>query len=158
MNRTDGPTGVVLTRQGLRIPDVAPDADAVARGGYVRRGGTDVVLIATGSEVQLAEDVAGLALEGGLSVRVVSMPCLEVFERQDAEYQSGVIGADLPVFALEAGVTRGWMALTRGGGVPIGIDRFGASAPAGVLAEQFGFTPEAVLGVIIEALETEEGP
>ena len=158
VNRTDGPTGVVLTRQGLRIPHAAPDADAVARGGYIRRNGTDVVLIATGSEVPLAEDAAELADERGLSVRVVSMPCLELFERQDAEYRFGVIGEDLPVFTLEAGVTRGWLAVTRGGGVPIGIDRFGASAPAGVLAEQFGFTPDAVLGVVTEALAAEEGP
>ncbi|MDJ0792430.1 MAG: transketolase, partial [Acidimicrobiia bacterium] len=140
VNRTDGPTAIVLTRQGLRIPERAPEVTDVARGGYVRVPGEDVVLVATGSEVPLAVAAAALAASEGVSIRVVSMPSTEVFDRQDDSYRASVLGSDLPVFTIEAGVTRGWLAVAARGGEPIGIDRFGASAPAGVLAEEFGFT------------------
>ncbi|MDJ0791025.1 MAG: transketolase C-terminal domain-containing protein, partial [Acidimicrobiia bacterium] len=152
VNRTDGPTAIVLTRQGLRIPERAPEVTDVARGGYVRVPGEDVVLVATGSEVPLAVAAAALATREGVSIRVVSMPSIEVFDRQDASYRASVLGSDLPVFTIEAGVTRGWLAVAARGGEPIGIDRFGASAPAGVLAEEFGFTPEAVFARIQESL------
>lgn len=153
INRTDGPTAIALTRQGLPVPDTAPAMAAVARGGYIRREGEDVVLVATGSEVPLAEATAA-HLDGVRSVRVVSMPCVEVFERQDETYRSSVLGEDIPVFTLEAGATYGWSTYTANGGVSIGLDRFGASAPADVLAERFGFTPEDVAAAIADALGT----
>jgi transketolase len=151
INRTDGPTGLILTRQGLPVPARTPDRSEVARGGYVRRPGDDLVLIATGSELGLAEATAEV-LSPGRSVRVVSMPCVEQFERQDDAYRRAVLGDGLPVFVLEAGVTGGWHGYVANGGTAIGIDRFGASAPAGVLAEQFGFTPDAVADRITAAL------
>lgn len=152
INRTDGPSAIVLTRQGVRVPQTPPDRVAVAKGGYIRKDGTDIVLIATGSEVALAEDAAAMLGNGGISVRVVSMPCVERFDQQSADYRAEVLGRDLPVFTLEAGATFGWDRFVANGGVAIGIDRFGASAPAGVLAEQFGFTPETVASTVSSVL------
>jgi transketolase len=147
INRLDGPSALVLTRQGLPVR-TPPDPGDVVKGGYVRVPGNDVVLIATGSEVALAEDAAALLGESGVSVRVVSMPCVEEFEVQEDGYRTSVLGSRLPVFTLEAGTTYGWSRFTRNGGVAIGIDHFGASAPASVLADKFGFTAEAVAHTI----------
>jgi transketolase len=152
INRTDGPTALILTRQGVPIRDTQPDITDALRGGYVRVPGDDAVLIATGSEVSLAEDAASLLAAEGHSVRVVSMPSVEVFARQPDEYRAAVLGSGLPVFTLEAGVTYGWSAFVAHGGAAIGIDRFGASAPAEVLADRFGFTPDAIAGTLRSAL------
>jgi transketolase len=84
------------------------------------------------------------------------MPSVEIFISQDADYKQSVLGDRLPVFTLEAGVTGGWSVITANGGVAIGIDRFGASAPADVLADKFGFTAEAVVDLIVAALDGEE--
>lgn len=154
VNRVDGPSGIILTRQGLPVPVTGPDPVLVARGGYVRRDGSDVVLVATGSEVSLAEDAAELLSEHGISARVVSMPCVEVFSRQSHDYRSSVLSADLPVFTIEAGSTFGWNRFTAHGGTAIGIDRFGASAPAAVLAEKFGFTPHQVAETVRSAIDS----
>jgi len=143
--RQDGPTAIVLTRQGLPIPEAPPDADLVRRGGYVRRDGSDVTLVATGSEVWVAGAAAELLGARGLSVRVVSLPCWEVFDAQEDAYRRLVLG-DAPLVTLEAGITDGWQRL--GPGLHLGIDRFGASAPWKDLAEHLGFTPEAVAGRI----------
>jgi len=153
INHLDGPTALILTRQGLPVPDTAPDRDDVARGGYVRRDGTDVVVIATGSEVGLAEATAAELDANGVSLRVVSMPCVECFTSQPNEYQKQVLGMDLPVFTLEAGTTGVWRGFTLNGGEAIGIDRFGASAPASRLAGAFGFNAETVARRIAAALE-----
>jgi transketolase len=102
------------------------------------------VIIATGSEVPLAEAAADILAAEGHPVRVVSMPCAETFLEQDGSYRSDVLGSGIPVVSIEAGVTAGWERFTGGNGLRIGIDRFGASAPAGDLAREFGFTPEAV--------------
>jgi transketolase len=80
------------------------------------------------------------------------MPCVEVFHAQVREYSDATLGTDLPVFTLEAGATAMWDAVASNGGIAIGIDHFGASAPAAVLAEQYGFTPEAVAEIISSAL------
>ena len=144
LNRDDGPTALVLTRQGLPVPAVPPNRHDVARGGYVRRTGSDCVIIATGSEVSLVEAAAGLIEEDGRSVRVVSMPCVEGFLTQDDAYRLAVLGDDLPVVTIEAGATFGWEVFSGREGLRIGIDRFGVSAPAGVIAQEWGFTPEAV--------------
>ena len=143
INRTDGPTALLLTRQGLPVP-VEKAGAPVARGGYVALDGDDAVLVATGSEVWVALAAAGLLAERGISLRVVSMPCVEAFREQNSEYRGNILGSDLPVASLEAGVTFGWSAITGAAGLNLGIDHYGASAPAGVLAEKFGFTPEAV--------------
>lgn len=152
INRLDGPSALILTRQGLPVPQTAPLKEAVATGGYIRREGDDVVLIATGSEVSLAEQAAELLGADGVSVRVVSMPCVECFSSQPAEYQSAVIASDGPVFTLEAGTTEIWRGFTTNGGDAIGIDRFGASAPAKALAERFGFTAQDVAQRVAAAL------
>ena len=152
INRTDGPSAIILTRQGLPVPQNAPSASDVERGGYVRVDGSDTVIVATGSEVPLAEDAAQVLAERGISVRVVSMPCVEVFADQDEAYRSEVLGGDLAVFTLEAGSTQTWKSMAANGGVAIGIDHFGASAPASVLAERYGFTPDAVANIIASAL------
>jgi transketolase len=146
INRTDGPTALILSRQGVPVPGVAPDRALVARGGYVRRAGDEAVLVATGSELGLAEAAAAALGEYGRSIRVVSLPCWEVFAQQSVDYQRLVLGEGLPIASVEAGATFGWEAITGRNGLRIGIDRYGASAPAGVLAEQFGLTPDAVAG------------
>jgi transketolase len=152
INRTDGPSAIILTRQGLPVPGKQPLPTDIERGGYVRVDGTDIVLVATGSEVHLASDTATLLAEQGISARVVSVPCVEVFNDQPDVYRASVLGTELPVFTLEAGSTALWSAVARNGGVAIGIDHFGASAPAEVLAEHYGFTPEAVAATVTETL------
>jgi transketolase len=148
--RTGGPTCLVLTRQ--KVTEFDREAGAAHRGGYVVRQGRDAVLVATGSEVGLALETAGLLESGGISVRVVSLPCWEAFFEQDEAYRTGVLGEGLPRISLEAAATFGWERIVGAGGLSIGIDHFGASAPAGDLAEEFGFTPGAVAGRIREWL------
>jgi transketolase len=144
IERTEGPTALILTRQGLPIPAVEPDRELVRRGAYVRREGTDAVLVATGSEVQLAERAAELLGAEGTSVRVVSMPCREAFAAQDGAYRAEVFPAGVPIASLEAAATFGWGDITGLDGLNIGIDHFGASAPWTVIAAEWGFTAEAV--------------
>ena len=143
MNRTDGPTALILTRQGLPVPADESRVD-VARGGYVIRDGDAAVVVATGSEVHTALAAADLLAAEGVSLRVVSMPCVGAFLEQSAAYRVEILGDGLPVASVEAGVTFGWSAITGTDGLNVGVDRFGASAPAGVLAEQYGLTPGAV--------------
>jgi transketolase len=150
VNSIDHPTALVLTRQGLPVPEDPPNRRLVARGGYVRQPGNDVVLIATGSEVPLAEQAADLLEARGVSARVVSMPCVEIFLDQDDEYRSDVLGTSLPTVSIEAGLTFGWDRFTGPDGLRIGIDRFGMSAPADVIAGELGLTPEAVAGRVAD--------
>jgi len=116
----------------------------VHRGGYVVREGGDAVLVASGSEVSLALGAAEVLAARGLSMRVVSLPCLEAFFAEGEEHRRAVLADDLPVASLEAGSTFGWERLVGRDGLMIGIDRFGTSAPAPAIAEHFGLTPEAV--------------
>ncbi|NLM36799.1 MAG: transketolase [Firmicutes bacterium] len=147
LQRTDGPTALLLTRQ--KVPTLAGTTlDGFKRGGYVIRepeGGADLVIIATGSEVALALAAADKLAAEGKKARVVSMPCREVFLAQEQAYIKRVLGTDLPRVTLEAGVGSGWYQLTGPAGLVISLDRFGASAPAGDLQKLFGFTPEAVV-------------
>ncbi len=152
INRLDGPTALILTRQGLPVPLAAPEKNDVAMGGYIRREGDEVVLLATGSEVALAEGAADLMAIDGVSARVVSMPCVECFHSQPSDYRSTVLPPNLPVFTIEAGTTGAWGGFTVNGGEAIGIDRFGASAPAKVLASQLGFTAQDVALRVLAAL------
>ena len=141
----DGPTALCLTRQG--VPVLEGTRRDVSCGAYVLwepdGGATCGVLIATGSEVSLALEAARLLAERhDRKVRVVSAPCLEAFERQGPAYRDEVLPPDLrPRLAVEAGIGLGW---ARYADDTVALDRFGASAPAGVLAEKFGFTPEAI--------------
>jgi len=146
LNRTGGPTALVLSRQD--VPVLARPAGGVARGGYVLRPGSDAVVVATGSEVAVALGAAELLAGDGLDVRVVSLPCWEAFFAQDAGYRTEVLGEGLPRISLEAAATFGWERIVGDGGLLLGIDRFGESAPAKVIAEQLGFTPGAVAAAV----------
>lgn len=149
LSRERGPVAIVLTRQSvpaIERPEEFEVTEAL-RGGYVLvepRREAALTLAATGSEVVVAARAA-ILLEGrGLPARVVSLPCLERFESQTSDYRARVLPPSLPVVTLEAGSTIGWGRYTGRDGLAIGLDRFGASAPAEVLAREFGFTPEAV--------------
>ena len=157
IERRDGPTSLVLTRQGLPHQDRNKEQVAsIARGGYVLRdcdGTPQIVLIATGSEVPLSMAAADVLAEDGVLVRVVSMPCVEVFEAQDAEYREQVLPAAVTArVVIEAGVTATWWRLAGAQGRVIGLDRFGESAPANELFEHFGFSTDNVVRVATELL------
>jgi transketolase len=141
LNRHDGPVALVLTRQNL--PTQEPVEGGVASGGYVVREGSAVTLIATGSEVSAALGAAGILAQEDVDARVVSLPCWELFFKQDPGYREQVLGS-APRVSVEAAATFGWERIVGDEGLIVGIDRFGASAPDHVLAEQFGFTPEAI--------------
>ena len=141
------PTILALTRQGVPLLRTAPTAENLsAKGAYVLiepKGGRDVTLIGTGSELALAVEAAK-ALDGeGLRAAVVSMPCWELFEDQDASYRNAVLGS-APLVAVEAASPFGWDKWLGAGGAFIGMHGFGASAPAQHLYKHFGITAEAV--------------
>ena len=140
LERDDGPTALVLTRQKLpALPVVAEDA--VAGGAHVVSAGEDVTLVATGSEVHLAIAARGLLAEEGISARVVSMPSWELFARRSPEERERVIPRGVPTLAVEAASSFGW---SRWVDDAIALDRFGASAPAQDLFRELGLTPEDV--------------
>jgi transketolase len=152
IERRDGPTSLVLTRQGL--PHQARDDSqiaAVARGGYVLRdsgGAPDIILIASGSEVALATEAAAQLAADGISARVVAMPCTQLFDAQDEAYREQVLpSAAGRRVAIEAGVGNCWYKYVGHGGRVIGLDSFGKSAPAGELFEHFGFSVDNVTSV-----------
>ncbi len=157
IERADGPTSLVLTRQGVPHQDrTSEQIAAIARGGYVLRdsdGDPDVILIATGSEVSLAVAAAETLAAEGVAARVVSMPCTSVFDAQDEAYRESVLPSAVTArVAVEAGVTGGWWRYVGTNGRVIGIDQFGESAPAPELFAHFGFTTENVVGAAKEAL------
>ncbi len=157
IERTDGPTSLVLTRQGVpHQTRTAEQIAAVSRGGYVLRdadGTADVILIATGSEVGLAVSAAEALEADGIAVRVVSMPCTSVFDAQDEAYRESVLPTQVTArVAVEAGVTEGWWRYVGPAGRIVGIDRFGGSAPAPELFAHFGFTTENVVQAAKDAL------
>jgi transketolase len=146
MEREDGPTVLVLSRQAL--PALGGSAD-VARGAYVVADGTDCVLIGTGSEVSVAVGAREILATHDVSARVVSMPSWELFEQQDADYMESVLPDGPPRIAIEAAATHGW---GRWADAVMGIDTFGASAPGPELMEQFGLTPEALAEAALDIL------
>jgi transketolase len=156
IERRDGPTSLVLSRQALpAMPRTEGQTAAIARGGYVLadcEGPPDCILIATGSEVALAMEAARGLAEQGRRLRVVSMPCTSVFDAQPQPYRDGVLTPGIPRVAIEAGVTAGWWRYVAGNGAVIGLDDFGASAPAKQLFEQFGFTRDKVIRTVRELL------
>lgn len=149
IERRDGPTSLVLTRQG--VPHQArseAQIDAIRRGGYVLKdcdGDAELVLIATGSEVALCVDAAAELEKAGAKVRVVSMPNVGLFEQQDADYRATVLPAGTARLAVEAGVPEPWYRYVGERGAVIGMQTFGASAPAGELFEHFGFSVDNVV-------------
>ena len=153
MSLVDRPASLILSRQALPTIDrtrYAP-AEGALRGGYVLAdadGTPDVILVGTGSEVRLCLDAAFRLSEEGIRARVVSMPCWSLFERQDAPYREEVLPPGVRArVAVEAATTFGWERYTGGDdhGAVVGIDRFGASAPAGDLMKEYGITVENVL-------------
>jgi transketolase len=148
IERTDGPTCLVLTRQDL--PHVTRTADqiaAIARGGYILTNGDsdpEITLIATGSEVQLAIGAAAELEKDGVAARVVSLPCTQVFDAQPADYRDHVLPPGGARLVIEAGATGTWWRYAGARGAVHGIDTFGHSAPAKPLFEHFGFTVAAV--------------
>ncbi|MFQ5569775.1 MAG: transketolase [Rhodothermales bacterium] len=151
LQRTDGPTALALTRQKLSTLDRSQVASAkgLHQGAYILSdcdGTPDLILLASGSEVSLVLDAAVVLREEDVKVRVVSMPSWELFAEQSLSYRDDVLPPHVTSrLAVEAGVTLGWERFIGSEGRILGLDRFGASAPAGVLFEAFGFTVENVL-------------
>ena len=156
IERRNGPTALILTRQALpHYARTADQVEAVRRGGYVLsdcEGAPEVVLIGTGSEVQLAAEAAVALTAAGRRVRVVSMPSTSVFDRQSMEYQVSVLPPGVPRVAVEAGVRDGWCRYTGCVGNVVGIDTFGASAPAKDLFKHFGLTVANVAATALAAI------
>jgi transketolase len=157
LQRTTGPTALILTRQGLPTLDrsVFAPADGLQRGAYVLRdakeGKPDILLLASGSEVHIALKAAERLEQAGRAPRVVSMPSWDLFEAQDEAYRREVLPPDVPArIAVEAGCTQGWHRYAGDRGLVIGIDRFGASAPAKVLFEKLGITVERVFQAALD--------
>jgi transketolase len=152
VTRLEGPTALALSRQPLpHQTRTSEQVEAIGRGGYVLlepERAPVAIVIATGSEVQLADRAAAMLGDDGIAVRLVSMPCVEAFERQDAAWRSAVLPPGLPVVVIEAGVTRGWWQYAGHNGAVIGIDHFGESAPASDVFAHFGFAPDRVADVV----------
>jgi transketolase len=152
-----GPAGFALTRQGLPVLE-GTDADGVARGGYVLGGAgdkqPDVVLIATGSEVQLAVEAQKQLADKDITARVVSMPCVEWFESQPANYRDAVLPPAVSArVAVEAGVGQCWHKLVGDTGQIVSLEHYGESADYKTLFREFGLTPEAVVVAAERAMD-----
>jgi transketolase len=142
------PAALCLTRQNVPVLDRTGDlhgADQVARGGYVLADGTDVILIATGSEVSIALEAREQLAADGVSARVVSMPCVEWFDEQDEAYRREVLPPTIPArVSVEAGITAPWKLFVGDAGGSIGVDHYGASAAYKRIYEEYGITAERV--------------
>ena len=155
IERGDGPTSLLFTRQN--VPFQKRDAHTIAairRGGYVLSDAQEpkAVIIATGSEVQLAMGAKKKLGEEGVAVRVVSMPCTSVFDRQPPMYKDIILIPTLPRVAVEAGVSDYWSKYVGLEGAVVGIDRYGESAPGARLFEYFGFTVDNVVKAVKSVL------
>lgn len=151
IERNDGPSMLILTRQNLPTLDrsVYADANGVGKGAYILKkekgNQPELIIIATGSEVHIALSSAQMLEDDGYSVRVVSMPCWELFEKQSSEYQDSVLPESVKNrVSVEAGSTMGWHRWIGDSGITIGIDQFGISAPYQQAYEHFGITAEAI--------------
>ncbi|WP_283614224.1 transketolase [Mycolicibacterium poriferae] len=143
-----GPVGFVLTRQGIPVLE-GTDSDGVSRGGYVLGGGSaqaDVILIATGSELQIAVEAKKMLADKNITAAVVSMPCIEWFESQPQDYRDSVLPPTVSArVAVEAGIAQSWYKLVGDCGEIVSIEHYGESADDKTLFREFGFTPEAVV-------------
>jgi transketolase len=157
VERMDGPSSLVLSRQGIpgRQHDAA-DFEGIRKGAYVlseaEGGAADVIIIATGSEVDLAAKAQEELKADGVKARVVSMPSTNVFDRQDQAYKDSVLTPGVKRVSVEAGVTDFWAKYVGLDGGSVGIDTFGESAPGGVLMKHFGFTVENVVKTVKDVL------
>jgi transketolase len=170
LERTDHPAGFCLTRQNLPTLDRSEgneggitSAEGTARGGYVLADGSggapEVILIATGSEVQIALDARQLLESAGTPTRVVSMPCVEWFAEQDASYQEQVLPPGVRArVSVEAGIALGWRGYTGDAGESVSLEHFGASAAAEKLYEEFGITADRVAAAARTSLARVAGP
>jgi transketolase len=164
LEHTDRPAGLSLSRQNLPVVDRSPDsaeglasAEGTARGGYILADGTagkpQVIIIATGSEVQIALAARTALQDDGIPTRVVSMPCVEWFTGQDASYQEEVLPPGVRArVSVEAGIAMGWRAFVGDAGECISLEHFGASAAASTLYEEFGFTSDRVVAAARSSL------
>ncbi|CAK3086339.1 transketolase 1 [Vibrio crassostreae] len=157
IERKDGPTSLIFSRQNLAQQDRdAAQVANIAKGGYILKdceGKPELILIATGSEVELAVNAAAELTAEGKKVRVVSMPATDAFDKQDAEYRESVLPSDVTArIAVEAGIADFWYKYVGFGGKIIGMTTFGESAPAGELFKMFGFTTENVVNTAKELL------
>ena len=158
LNR-EGPTALVFTRQALPVlnePDLA-QAGNLGKGGYILWESSQLlpqaILIGTGSEVAVALAAGRKLAAQGIRIRVVSLPSWEIFERQPAAYREQVLPPSIRVrVAVEAGIRLGWERYTGLDGAVVGMDGFGASAPAKVLYEKFGITPDHVAAAAVKLL------
>ncbi|UCF29354.1 MAG: transketolase [Chloroflexota bacterium] len=156
LNRTDGPTALVLTRQGL--PQFCPADNGLERGAYVLKeeneGDPEAVIIATGSEVSIAIEAAEQLSSEGKKIRVVSMPSWELFDTQAKSYRDSVLPPEIPRLAVEAGVSLAWgryLDLDRD--IVLGVDRFGASAPYKTIFDHYGLTTQRVVDQVKKLIE-----
>ncbi|CAK2720908.1 transketolase 1 [Vibrio crassostreae] len=157
IERKDGPTSLIFSRQNLAQQDRNAEQVAnIAKGGYILKdceGKPELIIIATGSEVELAVEAAAQLTAEGKAVRVVSMPATDAFDKQDAEYRESVLSSDVTArIAVEAGIADFWYKYVGFGGKIIGMTTFGESAPAGELFKMFGFTTENVVNTAKELL------
>ena len=159
LEHTDRPAGLILSRQNLPIVDrtVYGSAEGVAKGGYVlaeaSSGIAEAIIIATGSEVEIALAARDILEGQGMPTRVVSMPCVEWFMAQDQSYRQQVLPPEIKVRAsIEAAITMGWREFVGDHGEMLGLDHYGASAPAAILYEQFGLTPDRVVAAVHSSL------
>ncbi len=155
VKRHNGPSTLIFSRQNLPFQERTAEQIAnIKRGGYVLRdvANAQAILIATGSEIELAVKSADELEKHGVAVRIVSMPSTDVFDRQDDAYKASVLTKGVPRVAIEAGVTSFWYKYVGLEGGVIGIDTFGESAPAGVLFKHFGFTVENVVAAVKKTL------
>ncbi len=153
-----GPVGFILTRQGIPVLE-GTSSDGVERGGYVLGGGNpaddaDVIIIATGSELQLAVEAQKMLADKDIRAYVVSMPCVEWFDAQPQEYRDSVLPPDVSArVAVEAGVAQSWYKYVGDTGEIISIEHYGESADDKTLFREFGFTPEAVAAAAERAID-----
>ena len=154
LKNTEGPTCLVLTRQNLPVLDGTDVANA-AKGGYVLNEDADfeAIIIATGSEVEIALDAKKQLNDQGKKIRVVSMPCTELFDAQPDDYKMSVLPSSCEArVAIEAGATLGWYKYVGLNGKVVGIDRFGASAPYKEIYEKLGVTTENLVNKVMEVI------
>jgi transketolase len=155
LEHTDRPAGLILSRQNLPTLDrnVYASAEGVAKGGYILAeagsGKPEAIIMSTGSEVSIAVKAREILEEQGTPTRVVSMPCVEWFLAQEPSYQQMVLPPDIKVRAsVEAAVTMGWREFVGDHGEMLGLNHYGASAPAAILYEQFGLSPDRVVAAV----------
>ena len=155
--RQDGPSLLALSRQNLPALRSEASENLTARGAYRLKAAENarkLVIIATGSEVSLALDVAKLLEGQGIGAEIVSMPCAELFDAQDQSYKTALLPRDVLTVSIEAGVTLGWERYTGRDGLNFGINSFGASAPADILYDHFGLTAEKITAQITSKLKS----